>query len=174
MMDEFVRHLQTLSKVDSLIARIWLNVMARRFALLVFASLIAVFGLGMADLAGFYQLQASLGPVWAAAIVAVIDFVIAALLALAARSVKTGAEMDAALEVRSMAIKGLQENASELEAMVKALADQIRDAKDTIAGFVSNPLDAAAQKLLLPAILAIVKSVRSRRGKSGQAEQSRL
>jgi len=172
MMDEFVRHLQTLSKVDSLIARIWLNVMARRFALLVFAGLIAVFGLGMADLAGFYLLQASLGPIWAAAIVALADFAIAAGLALAARNVKPGAELDAAMDVRGMAIKALQENASELETSARALAEQLRDAKDTIAGIVSNPLDAAAQKLLLPAVIAIVKGVRSRRGKGDQARGS--
>lgn len=168
MMDDFVRHLQTLSKVDSLIARIWLNVMARRFALLVFAGLIAVFGLGMADLAGFYLLQASLGPIWAAALIALADFAIAAALALAARSVRPGAELDAAMDVRGMAIKALQENASELEATIKGLAEQIRDAKDTISGFVSSPLDAAAQKLLLPAVIAIVKGVRARRSKADQ------
>lgn len=167
-MDEFIRHLQTLSKVDSLIARIWLNVIARRFALLVFAGLIAVFGLGMADLAGFYLLQVSLGPIWAAAIIALADFVIAAGLALATHSVKPGAELDAALDVRGMAIRALQENASELESSARALAEQLRDAKDTIAGIVSNPLDAAAQKLLLPAVIAIVKGVRSRRAKGDQ------
>jgi hypothetical protein len=65
MFDEFLGHLQALSRVDTLIARIWLQVLARRFALFAFAGLIAVFGLGMADLAGFYQLQTMLGPVWA-------------------------------------------------------------------------------------------------------------
>jgi len=169
MMDEFISHLQTLSKVDSLIARIWLNVIARRFALLVFAGLIAVFGLGMADLAGFYLLQASLGPIWAAASVALADFIIAALLALAAQRVKPGAELDAAMDVRGMAIKALQENASELESSVRGLTEQLRDARDNIAGIVSNPLDAAAQKLLLPAVIAIVKGIRSRRGKRDQA-----
>jgi len=164
-MDELIRHLQTLSKVDSLIARIWLNVIARRFALVVFAGLIAVFGLGMADLASFYLLHASLGPIWAAAIVALADFVIAAALMFAARGVKPGPELDAAMDVRGMAIKALQENAGELEASARALAEQLRDAKDTIAGIVSNPLDAAAQKLLLPAVIAIVKGVRSRRSK---------
>ncbi len=169
MFDGFIRHLQVLSKVDSLIARIWLAVMARRFALLALAGLIAVFGLGMADLAGFFQLQASLGSVWAAAVVALADFVVAALIAIYAASAKPGAEIELAMEVRSLAIKSLQEDAHELEASAKAFTQQFRDAKDTISGLVSNPLDAAAQKLLLPAIIAIVKGLRSRHGKADQA-----
>jgi len=86
-----------------------------------------------------------------------------------AQRVKPGAELDAAMDVRGMAIKALQENASELESSVRGLTEQLRDARDNIAGIVSNPLDAAAQKLLLPAVIAIVKGIRSRRGKRDQA-----
>ncbi len=78
MMDDLMRDLQVLWKADSLIGRIWLNVLARRLALSVFAALIAVFGLGRANVAGFYGLQPSYGFVWSAAIVAVVDFVLAA------------------------------------------------------------------------------------------------
>ena len=70
-MDDLMRDLQVLWKADSLIGRIWLNVLARRLA--HFAALIAVFGLGMANVAGFMGLQAACGPVWSAAIVAVVD-----------------------------------------------------------------------------------------------------
>ncbi len=162
MFDAFVGHIQVLSRVDSLIARIWLHVMARRFALFALAGLIAVFGLGMADLAGFYQLQATLGPVWAAALVALADFIVAAVIALAARSIKPGPEIEVAMDVRRMAIKSLQDDA-------RAVEQQIRDLRHTIGGLVSSPLDAAAQKLLIPALLAIVKGVRSRRAKTDQA-----
>lgn len=169
MMDEFVGHLQVLSRVDSLIVRIWLNVMARRFALFALAGLIAVFGLGMADLAGFYQLQASLGPIWAATLVALADFVVAAIIALGARHVKPGPEIDLAMDIRNMALKSLQADARDLEASAKALAQQIQDAKHTISSFVSNPLDAAAQKLLIPAVIAIVKGIRARHRNADQA-----
>jgi len=170
MIDDFVRHLQVLSKADALIARIWLTAMARRFALLVFAGLIAVFGLGMADLAAFYQLEALLGAVWAAALVALADFVVAAIIALLARYTKPGPEIDVAMEVRGLAIRSLQEDARELEAAVKGLAQQIRDAKDSLSGFVSHPLDAAAQKLIIPAIIALVKGLRGRHSKGEEAE----
>ena len=59
MIDNLIRDLQVLRKADLLIGRIWLNVMARRFGLFAFAGFIAVFGLGMANVAGFYALEAS-------------------------------------------------------------------------------------------------------------------
>ncbi len=167
MFDQFISHLQVLSKANSLIARIWLAVMARRFALFVFAGLIAVFGLAMADVAGFFALQSVVSTVWAATIVALVDFAIAAVMALIALTAKPGPELDLALEVRGMAIKSLQADARDLEAGVKAYGQQLRDAKDRIAGIVSNPLDMAAQKLLLPAVIAIVKGLRARHGKAG-------
>jgi hypothetical protein len=161
MFDEFLGHLQALSRVDTLIARISLQVLARRFASFAFAGLIAVFGLGMADLAGFYQLQTTLGPVWAAALVALADFFVAAIVAFGARSIKPGPEIEIAMDVRKMAIKSLQHDARVLE-------QQIRDAKHSITSLVSSPLDAAAQKLLIPAVLALLKGIRARRGKVEQ------
>ncbi len=58
MIDSLARDLQVLVKADSLIGKIWLNVMARRFGLFALAGLVAVFGLGMANLAGFFVLGA--------------------------------------------------------------------------------------------------------------------
>jgi len=54
--------------VDSVIAKIWAQVIARRFALFALAALIGVFALGMANVAGFYGLQPSWGSVGAAAL----------------------------------------------------------------------------------------------------------
>ena len=64
MFDHLLRDLQVLHKADFLIGRIWLNVLVQRMSLFALAALIAVFGLGMANVAGFYALQAPAGPVW--------------------------------------------------------------------------------------------------------------
>jgi hypothetical protein len=169
MIDDLVRHLQALAKVESLIAHTRLSLAARRLVLLTLAGLIAVFGLGMADLAAFFELQISLGNVWAAAIVALADFAIAGALALYAASTKPGPEMQLALEVRALAINSLQDDARELEAGARAVSQQIREVKDTISGFVSSPFDAAARRLLLPAVIGIIRGLRTRHDKTDPA-----
>jgi hypothetical protein len=163
MIDNIVRDLQVLGKADSLIGRIWLNVMARRFGLFALAGLVGVFGLGMANVAGFYGLQQSWGPVWAAAIVAIADLIIALIIVLLGRSIRPGPEIELAFDVRKMAIEAIQADAREIKDTVDSLGQQIRQTKDTIAGFVHRPLDTAAEHLLVPAVLSIVRGLRSKK-----------
>ncbi|HWM45849.1 MAG TPA: phage holin family protein [Xanthobacteraceae bacterium] len=163
MIDNVVRDLQVLWKADALIGKIWLNVIARRSGLFAFAGLIAVFGLGMANVAGFYGLQPSWGSVWAATMVAAADFVLAAVIALLARSAKPGPEIELALEVRKMAVESLQADTRDLKITVDMLGHDMRQAKDAIAGFVHNPLSVATDKLLVPAALSIIRGLRAKK-----------
>ncbi len=166
MIDNLIRDLQVLRKADFLIGKIWLGVLARRFGLFAFAGLIAVFGLGMAHVAGFYALQASAGPIWGAAIVAIVDLVIAAIVLQVAANARPGPEIELAFEVRNMAIDAIQGDARDLKLTVDALGQEIREVKANIVGFAHNPLDVAAQKLLVPAALSIIKGMRSKRAQS--------
>ena len=152
MIDKLVRDLQILWKADTLIGRIWLEVLARRFALVILAALICVFGLGMANLAGFYALQPAWGPVWAAALVALADLVLALVVALVGRSAKPGPEIELAFEVRKMALGSLQDNVKDL-----------KHTTESVAGFFQHPLDAATDKLLVPLALSIVRGLRSKK-----------
>jgi hypothetical protein len=161
MIDHLLRDLQVLHKADILIGRIWLNVIARRFALFVFAGLIAVFGLGMANVAGFYALQTSTGAVWAAAIVAIVDLVIALFVVSVAGLSRPGPEIDLALDMRKMAVEAVQTDARDLKLAIDALGQEIRQARENLVAFTHNPLDAATKKLLIPAALSIVKGIRS-------------
>jgi hypothetical protein len=133
MIDNLVRDLQVLWKADALIGKIWLNVMARRFGLFAFAGLIAVFGLGMANVAGFYALQPSWSPVWAATFVAAADVVLAAFIVLLGRNAQPGPEIELALDVRRIAIESLETDTRDLKITVDGLGQEIRQAKDTIA-----------------------------------------
>lgn len=166
MIDGLVRDLQVLWKADTLIGKIWVDVVARRIGLLAFAALIATFGLGMANLAGWYALQPPVGAVWAAAIVAVVDFALGVIVLLLSSRVAPGPEMELALDVRGMAIEGLQADAQELKLAIDALGQEMRSAKETLIGFAHNPLDTAAQKLLIPAALSLVRGLRSRHQES--------
>ena len=163
MIDDFVRDVHDLQKADALIGKIWLKNLACQFGLFVFAGLIAAFGLGMTNVAGIYALQASLGPVWAAVVVAIADFVLAAIVVLVARNFPPGPDMGRALDARKTAIVAIQASALDLKVAIDAFGQEIRDAKDTIAGFVQHPLDAAVQNLLIPAATSIIKGLSSKK-----------
>ena len=113
---------------------------------------------------GFMQCgKDSLGSVWAAVVVAIADFVLAAIVILVARNSQPGPEIEQALDDRKTAIEAIQASARDLKVTVDAFGQEIRDAKDTIAGFVQHPLDAAVQNLLIPAATSIIKGLSSKK-----------
>jgi hypothetical protein len=163
MIDHLVRDLQVLRKADLLIGKIWLSVLARRLGLFAFAGLIGVFGLGMANVAAYNAMQASLGVVWAAAVAAIADFAIAAIVLLVANKSRPGPEIDLALEVRRTAIESIHEDARDLKLTIDAMGHEIRSVKESITAVVHNPLDVAAEKLLVPAALSLLRGLRSKK-----------
>jgi hypothetical protein len=163
MIDHLLRDLQVLRKADILIGKIWLNVLARRLGLFAFAGLIGLFGLGMANVAGYNALHSSIGMVWAAAVVAAADFAIAVIMLLLASSSRPGPEIDVALEVRKAALESINEDARDLRLTIEAMGQEIRNVKQNVTTLVHNPLDVATEKLLVPAVLSIVRGMRSKK-----------
>jgi hypothetical protein len=163
MIDHLLRDLQVLRKADILIGKIWLNVLARRLGLFAFAGLIGLFGLGMANVAGYNALQSSIGIVWAAAVVAAADFAIAAIMLLLASNSRPGPEIDVALEVRKTALESINEDARDLRLTIEAMGQEIRSVKQNVTALVHNPLDVATEKLLVPAVLSIVRGMRAKK-----------
>jgi len=163
MIDHLLRDLQILRKADLLIGKIWLNVLARRIGLFAFAGLIGVFGLGMANVAGYHALQSSLGVIWAATVVAVADFAIALIVLLVGSRTRPGPEIEVAFEVRRTALESIQEDARDLKLMIDTLGQEIKNVKQNITAVVHNPLDVAAEKLLVPAALSLLRGLRSKK-----------
>ncbi len=166
MIDNIIRDLQVLGKADSLIGRIWLNTMARRFGLFALAGLIAVFGLGMANVACFFTLEQSWGPAWSGMTVAVADLILAVIVMMLGRSIQPGPEIELAFDVRKMAIEAIRADSRELKDTVGSLGQQIRETKDTIAGYVQHPFNAATEHLLVPAVLSILRGLRAKKEQS--------
>lgn len=163
MIDHLLRDLQVLRKADILIGKIWLNVLARRLGLFAFAGLIGVFGLGMANVAAYYTLQNSLGVIWAATVVAIMDFAIALIVLLVGSRTRPGPEIDVAFEVRRTALESIQEDARDLKLTIDTLGQEIKNVKQNITAVVHNPLDVAAEKLLVPAALSLLRGLRSKK-----------
>ena len=163
MIDHLLRDLQVLRKADFLIGKIWLNLLARRLGLFAFAGLIGLFGLGMANVAGYNALQSPIGIVWAAAVVAIADFAIAAIMLLLASRSHPGPEIDIALELRKTALKSVHEDARDLRLTIDAMGQEIRSVKQSVTALVHNPLDVATEKLLVPAALSILRGMRGKK-----------
>jgi hypothetical protein len=163
MIDHLLRDLQVLRKADILIGKIWLNVLARRLGLFAFAGLIGLFGLGMANVAGYNALQSSIGIIWAATVVAIADFAIAAIMLLFASRSHPGPEIDVALELRKTALESIHEDARDLRLTIDAMGQEIRNVKQNVTALVHNPLDVATEKLLVPAVLSILRGMRAKK-----------
>ncbi len=163
MIDHLLRDFQVLRKADLLIGKIWLGVFTRRLGLFAFAGLIAAFGLAMANLAAYNALQQPIGVIWSATAVAVADLLIAAVVVVVAVNARPGPEIDMAFEMRRMAVESMQENARDLKISVDAITHEMKTMKENVAAVVRNPLDAAAEKLLVPAVLSILKGLRSKK-----------
>jgi hypothetical protein len=91
------------------------------------------------------------------------DFALAAIVILASMRGKPTPEFDRALDARKTAIESIRADLSDLKTSADALIQDIRDAKDAILEFAHDPLDAAVQKLLIPAATSIINGLREKK-----------
>jgi 4-amino-4-deoxy-L-arabinose transferase-like glycosyltransferase len=143
--DNVVKHLRALWRTDRIIADIRLRQMLTSLGLRAFAALIAAFGLLMLELAAYFALIQIWTAIFAAAILGVVNFAIAAILfTLAARS-PSGRDLELAGEIHGSSVEALQVEARALQAEVSAV--------------VHHPLNGILP-LLVPLTAIIVKSLR--------------
>ena len=148
-MQRAFRHVRVLWRAERIIAETRLRITLRRAMLYALAGLIAVFALGMLNVAAFLYLETLWGPVWAALAAALGDLVLAAIVAGIALATRPGPEVASALELRDAAIDGLE---AELEPLQERFAWLSRAARD--------PLDTMLPAILVPLVTAIVRSLR--------------
>lgn len=131
----------------------------KRVQLTGVASLVAVFGLLMLNLAMFFAVAPYWGQALAALTVAVIDLALAALLMAWARQLKPPAEVEMVREVRDMALSEIEHEIDLAHAELLALRKDVRH-------LVRNPADALLPGLLAPLLSGAAKGLKSRRSKS--------
>jgi hypothetical protein len=106
--ENIVRNLRILWRTDRIIADIRMRHLLVGLGLRAFAALIATFGLLMLELSAYSALVQIWNAILAAAILGVVNFVIAAiLLAIAARP-PAGRELELATEIHGTAVDALQ------------------------------------------------------------------
>jgi hypothetical protein len=62
-----------------------------------------------------------------------------------------------------MAVESIQADTRDLKATFDTLGQEVKDVRANITELVHNPLDVAAQKLLIPAALSLLRGLRSKR-----------
>jgi hypothetical protein len=166
MMDNVVRHLRILWRADTIIADIYLRLLVTRSGLVAFAGLVAVFGLLMLNLAGYLALEQVWGRISAAVAMGLVDLVLALVLIMIAARTKPGRELDLALEVRGIALRGLEDEAAAVQAELVALREEFRDAKASLTRFVKHPLDTALPALVGPLGNLVLRTLKRQHDRS--------
>ena len=161
--ENVVKQLRALWRTDRIIADIRMRHMLVGLGLRAFAALIAGFGLLMLELSAYFALVQIWSAISAAAILGVVNFVIAAVLFVVAGRPPSGREIELATEIHGSAVEALQTEA-------RALQTQFT-------GMVHHPLNSVLPSVLVPLITIIIKSLRKSRASAAPtagaaAEQS--
>ena len=144
--ESIVKQLRVLWRTDRIIADIRMRHMLVGLGLRAFAALIAAFGLLMLELAAYFALVQIWSAISAAAVLGIVNFVIAAILFAIAARPPSGRELELASEIHGSAVDALQTE-------VRALQSQV-------AGMIHHPLNGVLPLLLVPLITIIVKSLK--------------
>src|SRR6202171_4044577 len=144
--ENVVKQLRVLWRTDRIIADIRMRHMLVGLGLRAFAALIAAFGLLMLELAAYFALVQIWSAISAAAILGLVNFVIAAVLFVIAARSPTGRELELANEIHGSAVDALQ-----IEA---------RAIRSQFSGMVHHPLNGVLPMLLVPLITIIVRSLK--------------
>lgn len=160
MMDSIVRNLRVLWRAETIIADIRFRQMMTRSSLRGAAALLGLFAYGMGNLAVFFALDQSWGPIRAAALVAAGNVVLAIILLMVAERTKSGREMELAVEVRNSALQALEADAEAVQQQLAELRDEVRGMKQAVVGFVRHPIDSVLPSMLVPLAGAVIKNLK--------------
>jgi hypothetical protein len=147
--DNVVKNLRALWRTDRIIAELRMRHMLVGLGLRAFAALVAAFGLLMFELATYFALVQVWSAISAAAILGLVNFLIATVLFVIAGRPPAGRELELANEIHGSAVEALQTEA--------------RGMQQQFAGMVHHPLNSALPLILVPLITIIVKSLRKSR-----------
>ncbi|SNT16012.1 phage holin family protein [Tropicimonas sediminicola] len=152
-MSRITRNAAIAIRMEKLIARREVAAVGRQIGMTAAAGILGAVGLIMLNVAGYLALAARLEPWLAALIVAIVNLALAALLLLVARNVSADGDVEAAREVRDLALSDLEGEVVDAAAEVQGLANDLR----TVA---RNPLSAAGLTALVPLLTLILKNLK--------------
>jgi membrane protein implicated in regulation of membrane protease activity len=144
--ENVAKNLRVLWRTDRIIADIRMRHMLVGLGLRAFAALIAAFGLLMLELSAYFALVQVWSAISAAAILGVVNFLIAAILFVIAARPPSGRELELANEIHGSSVDALQLEARALQLQVS--------------GMIHHPLNGILPLLVVPLITIIIKSLK--------------
>jgi hypothetical protein len=153
--ENVVKHLRVLWRTDRIIADIRMRHMLVGLGLRAFAALIAAFGLLMLELSAYFALVQVWSAISAAAVLGVVNFVIAGILFAIAGRPPSGRELELANEIHDSSVDALQIEARALQSQVS--------------GALHSPLNGILPMLIVPLITIIIKSLKKPAAKPAAA-----
>lgn len=152
-MDRFLNNLRVLWRTERAIAEIKMRHVIARSGLNAAAGLLAVIGLLMFEVAGFYALREYWNTIVAALILGLVNFVIAGILVLIADRKRPGRELELANEIHDTTMQALQTDARLLQADIASFGQALR-----------HPLDSALPSLIIPLATMLVNFLKKPKG----------
>ena len=157
-MSRISRNISIILRTERMIATRHLTVLRNQSGLVAYAALIAVVGLVMLNVALFYFLAETVSSAMAAFLVAVINFVIAAVILFIASRMNAEHGLEGVTELRDMAI-------SDIEADIEAAAEEARDVAENVRQLARDPVGSTLPSLIGPLISALLEGRARRKGK---------
>jgi hypothetical protein len=142
-------------RTELLVAEIRLRAYARKAALFAVALGVALFGLGMLNVAAFLWLSEEWGPVRTALIIALVDFAVAAIAFAVAYTMQPGPELAVAEDMRKAALEATENEIALMQS-------------SGVGGIVTGAMEMGAARLLMPTVGALVRGLK-RKPATGEA-----
>lgn len=152
-MSRITRNAAIALRMEKLIARRELAAVGRQLGMTAAAAILGAVGLIMLNVAGYLALSARLEPWLAALTIALVNLALAGLLLLGARSVSADREVEAAREVRDMAVADLERELLDTSTTIQGLAADLRN-------LARNPFSATGLAALVPLLTLILKNLK--------------
>ena len=140
-------------RAERVIARRRLAVIRRQTGFVAFAGIVAGIGVVMVNVAIFFWLSESMGKAGAGAVLAVANFGLAAILAIAASRMSAEPELEPVIELRDLAMEDIEAELADGLAEARVLAENVRR-------IAADPLGTAGPALLGPILSVLIKSLK--------------
>jgi HAMP domain-containing protein len=148
-MNRISRNISIIVRAEQSIARRRMAVLRNQSGLMVFAGMIAVVGIIMLNVAGFYELSVTMTPQKSAFIVALVDMCMAVALVVAATRMSAAKDVQPVEELRDMAI-------GDLEVEIQSAVDEVRDMGNSVRRMARDPLGSLLPSVIAPLLASLI------------------